>query len=275
MDHKTTMSISGGTLLVADGGSDVALIELSSTPPSSWDVEYAGWDATGLTSNECHGHPPSFWRCQKDLFRGKQPVLRRHWRSQVWWIDTGNWASRIRLRRSLPLTKTTESLVNCSEPVLLHVQEASTMVLAILRTIQLFNDNLGRAAILDPTNSGVQVLDGYTQDSTAMKVARIQQPATTVQRPSLTTAHARPMTCVVNVAWKQSNAAVAQTCQRAITMQKPSLTMDLVHPTICAAFVAETIHAVAALTRRPATTKALLDDGSCIFGGTWSHVDHV
>ena len=40
----TNNSISGGTLLVADGGSDVALIELSSTPPVAWGVEYAGWD---------------------------------------------------------------------------------------------------------------------------------------------------------------------------------------------------------------------------------------
>ena len=56
----TNQSISGGTLLVNSGASDVALIELSSTPPASYDVEYAGWDATGATPTSAVGiHHPS------------------------------------------------------------------------------------------------------------------------------------------------------------------------------------------------------------------------
>ena len=55
----TNQSISGGTLLVAENGADVALIELSQTPPSSFNVQYAGWDATGVVPDGTVGihHP--------------------------------------------------------------------------------------------------------------------------------------------------------------------------------------------------------------------------
>ncbi|MFZ6051366.1 trypsin-like serine peptidase, partial [Halocola ammonii] len=53
-------SISNATLLASGGSADYALMQLSSTPPSSYNVFYAGWDATGNTPQEQVGiHHPS------------------------------------------------------------------------------------------------------------------------------------------------------------------------------------------------------------------------
>lgn len=45
----TNQSISGASLLTSNANSDVALLQLSSTPPASYNVYYSGWDATGET----------------------------------------------------------------------------------------------------------------------------------------------------------------------------------------------------------------------------------
>ena len=83
----TNNSISGGTLLVANGGSDVALIELSSTPPSSWGVEYAGWDASSSTHTSAVGiHHPS-GDVKKICFENDAPYQSSTGGAQVWWID--------------------------------------------------------------------------------------------------------------------------------------------------------------------------------------------
>lgn len=51
--------INGGVLRASNGGSDFALIELNSTPLSTWDVYYAGWDRTGTVPTQTTGihHP--------------------------------------------------------------------------------------------------------------------------------------------------------------------------------------------------------------------------
>ena len=83
----TNNSISGGTLLVADGGSDVALIQLSSTPPSSWGVEYAGWDASSATHTSAVGiHHPS-GDVKKICFENDAPYQSSTGGAQVWWIN--------------------------------------------------------------------------------------------------------------------------------------------------------------------------------------------
>ena len=43
----TNQTVSGATLLVNSAGSDVALLELSSAPPSNYNVYYSGWDHSG------------------------------------------------------------------------------------------------------------------------------------------------------------------------------------------------------------------------------------
>ena len=55
----TNQTVSGATLLVNNAGSDVALLRLNSTPPSSYNVFYSGWDKSGTTptSQTCIHHP--------------------------------------------------------------------------------------------------------------------------------------------------------------------------------------------------------------------------
>jgi lysyl endopeptidase len=54
-------SISGSTLRASNGGSDVALLELSATPPTNFNVQYCGWDnSDDLTVTETTSiHHPS------------------------------------------------------------------------------------------------------------------------------------------------------------------------------------------------------------------------
>lgn len=83
----TNNSISGGSLLVNNGGSDVALIQLSSAPPASWGVEYAGWDASGSSPQNATGiHHPS-GDVKKICFENNSPYTSTAGGAQVWWIS--------------------------------------------------------------------------------------------------------------------------------------------------------------------------------------------
>ncbi len=55
----TNKTVSGSSLLLNNAGSDVALLQLNTTPPASYGVYYAGWDASGTTptSQTCIHHP--------------------------------------------------------------------------------------------------------------------------------------------------------------------------------------------------------------------------
>ncbi len=55
----TNQTVAGSTLLMNSAGSDVALLQLNTTPPASYGVFYAGWDATGTaaTTSTCIHHP--------------------------------------------------------------------------------------------------------------------------------------------------------------------------------------------------------------------------
>ena len=83
----TNQSVSGGTLLVNSGSSDVALIELSSTPPSSFNVEYAGWDVSGSAPSSAVGiHHPS-GDLKKICFENNSPYQSTAGGAAVWWIS--------------------------------------------------------------------------------------------------------------------------------------------------------------------------------------------
>ncbi|MBK12527.1 MAG: hypothetical protein CL849_03240 [Crocinitomicaceae bacterium] len=83
----TNQSISGGTLLVNSGNSDVALIELSSAPPADFNVEYAGWDASGSAPTSAVGiHHPS-GDVKKICFENDAPYTSTAGGAQVWWIN--------------------------------------------------------------------------------------------------------------------------------------------------------------------------------------------
>ncbi|MBK9513264.1 MAG: trypsin-like peptidase domain-containing protein [Flavobacteriales bacterium] len=55
----TTQTVSGATLLANSGNTDVALLQLNSTPPSNYNVYYSGWDRSGVfpTSQTAIHHP--------------------------------------------------------------------------------------------------------------------------------------------------------------------------------------------------------------------------
>ncbi|MBK8226990.1 MAG: trypsin-like peptidase domain-containing protein [Flavobacteriales bacterium] len=59
LNGPTNQTVSGATHLVNNAGSDVALLQLSSAPPSSYGVYYSGWDRSGTapTSSTCIHHP--------------------------------------------------------------------------------------------------------------------------------------------------------------------------------------------------------------------------
>ncbi|WP_438426397.1 GEVED domain-containing protein [Aquimarina macrocephali] len=58
-DGSTSQSISGSQMMDSGSGSDYALLKLSSTPPSAYNVYYSGWDATGSIPTKTTGihHP--------------------------------------------------------------------------------------------------------------------------------------------------------------------------------------------------------------------------
>ncbi|MBL7963472.1 MAG: trypsin-like peptidase domain-containing protein [Flavobacteriales bacterium] len=55
----TTQTVSGSTLLVQNAGSDVALLQLNTPPPSGYNVFFTGWDKSGTapTSSTAIHHP--------------------------------------------------------------------------------------------------------------------------------------------------------------------------------------------------------------------------
>ncbi len=53
-------TVSGCTLLTSNSGTDMAFLELSSIPPASYEVYYAGWDKSGIAPDSvCGIHHPS------------------------------------------------------------------------------------------------------------------------------------------------------------------------------------------------------------------------
>lgn len=51
LNGPTNQTVSGAVLRASNPGSDFALLQLNSTPPSNYNVYYAGWDRTGNTPN--------------------------------------------------------------------------------------------------------------------------------------------------------------------------------------------------------------------------------
>ena len=157
----TNNSISGGTLLVADGGSDVALIELSSTPPASWNVEYAGWDASSANPTSAVGiHHPS-GDVKKICFEDDAPYESSTGGAQVWWIDA--W--------ELGVTEPGSSgspLFNQDHRIIGQLYGGAAACSGSVNNGSFdyygrfdVSWGLGVSQYLDPTGSGTLVLDGY------------------------------------------------------------------------------------------------------------------
>lgn len=157
----TDNSISGGSLLVADGGSDVALIELSSTPPSSWDVEYAGWDASGATPDNATGiHHPS-GDVKKICFEEDSPYTSSTGGAAVWWIDAWELGVTEPGSSGSPLFDQNHRIIGQ-----LYGGAAACSGSVNNGAYDFYGRfdvswGLGVSQYLDPTSSGTTVLDGY------------------------------------------------------------------------------------------------------------------
>jgi len=87
----TTDMVNGATLRANRGGSDFALWELSTTPPASYNVYYAGWDRTGQRPSEVTGiHHPS-GDVKKICREEDSPFQSTASGAQVWWVDDWEW----------------------------------------------------------------------------------------------------------------------------------------------------------------------------------------
>jgi lysyl endopeptidase len=85
----TSQSISGSSLVANLANSDFALLLLDNTPPESFGVHYAGWDATddenAVQSAVCIHHPSG--DIKKISFENDAPYHDTGNGAQVWWID--------------------------------------------------------------------------------------------------------------------------------------------------------------------------------------------
>jgi len=90
-DGPTTAQINGATLRASNPGSDVALWELNSDIPSSYNVFFAGWDNSGSIPTEITGiHHPS-GDVKKICREEDSPFFDTAGGAQVWWINDWEW----------------------------------------------------------------------------------------------------------------------------------------------------------------------------------------
>lgn len=84
----TDQSISGASLKASNAGSDFGLLELSSTPPADWGIQYAGWDnsdATTVTGATGIHHPSG--DLKKICHEEDAPYHANQAGAAVWYID--------------------------------------------------------------------------------------------------------------------------------------------------------------------------------------------
>ena len=158
----TNQSVSGGTLLVSDGGSDFALLELSEIPPASFNVQYAGWDATGNTPLIATGiHHPS-GDVKKICFEEDSPYFASVGGAAVWMIDQWEHGVTEPGSSGSPLFDNNHRIIGqlyggaaaCAGDVINNGQ---------LDYYGRINESytLGAAEYLDPTGSGILTWDGF------------------------------------------------------------------------------------------------------------------
>ena len=157
----TNQSISGGTLLVNSGQSDVALIELSQNPPAAFNVQYAGWDASGVTPLNTVGiHHPS-GDVKKICFDEDSPSQQNVGGAAVWYIN--EW--------ELGVTEPGSSgspLFDQNHRVIGQLYGGSAACAGSVNNGQpdwygRFNVSWGAglSEYLDPSGTGIEVWDGY------------------------------------------------------------------------------------------------------------------
>jgi len=84
----TNQTVSGATVLVNSAGSDVGLLQLNSTPPSSYNVYYSGWDKSGsIPTNQTAIHHPA-GDVKKISFDNNSATQATYGGASVWKIGT-------------------------------------------------------------------------------------------------------------------------------------------------------------------------------------------
>lgn len=180
----TNQSISGSTVKANNANSDFALLLLNQTPSTSWNVQYAGWDATDLESNVtsavCIHHPAG--DVKKFSREDDAPYYDVGNGAQVWWVD--DW--------ELGVTEGGSSgspLFNQSHRIIGQLYGGASGCNGSVGNGQY--DFYGRFGVswngtaankrlkdwLDPGNTGLLVLDGYP---TGAQLAALDAGATTI-----------------------------------------------------------------------------------------------
>ncbi|MFM9004995.1 MAG: trypsin-like peptidase domain-containing protein, partial [Flavobacteriales bacterium] len=170
----TTDLISGADLIANNGGSDFALLLLNDTPPASYDVQYAGWDASdseaASTSAVCIHHPGG--NVKKFSREDDAPYHATGNGAQVWWVDDWELAVTEPGSSGSPLFNQDHRIIGqlfggasaCSGSV-------GNGQYDFYGRFGVSWDNGNTAATrlrdwLDPLNTGILVLDGYPEGFT-------------------------------------------------------------------------------------------------------------
>jgi len=185
----TNQTVSGCTLRARRSGTDFCLVELSSAPPASYNVQYAGWDAsdaTTVTSATCIHHPSGD---VKKISFEDDAVPQGVWAGAQTW-DVQQWDDGITEPGS-----SGSPLFDQNHRIIGQLFGGGSACSGSNENGQ--GDSYGRFGVswdaggapssrlkewLDPGNTGVQVLDGYPTGSV---VAQLDASASSINNVPL------------------------------------------------------------------------------------------
>jgi len=171
----TNQTVSGCVLRAKNAGSDFCLVELNSIPPASYNVQYAGWDASDantVSSATCIHHPSGDL---KKISFEDDPVSQGTWGGAQTW-NVSQWDDGITEPGS-----SGSPLFDQNHRIIGQLYGGGSACSGSVENGQ--GDSYGRFGVawdagssaaarlkewLDPGNSGVLVLDGYPDGFTPL-----------------------------------------------------------------------------------------------------------
>ena len=152
-DGPTNMTISGSSLLANSSSSDFALLELNESIPENYNVYFSGWDVTGNTPNTpvCIHHPSG------DIKKITFDYDNASNAGNYW--DVNNWEDGT----TEPGSSGSPLFDGNSKRIVGQLYGGTASCTSI--TYDTYGKtsvswNIGLSQYLDPSNSGVQILDG-------------------------------------------------------------------------------------------------------------------
>ena len=152
-DGPTNMTTSGSTLLASSATSDFALLELNESPPEEYNVFYAGWDISGNTPNTpvCIHHPSG------DIKKISFDYDNASNAGSFW--DINNWEDGT----TEPGSSGSPLFDGNTKRIVGQLYGGTASCTSI--TYDTYGKtsvswDLGMSAYLDPSNTGVEILDG-------------------------------------------------------------------------------------------------------------------